>query len=56
MPVMVWIYGGGFQFGEASRECYSPDYLLREDVVVISINYRLGPLGRAHNNDSMSNV
>lgn len=42
---MVWIYGGGFQFGEASRECYSPDYLLREDVVVISINYRLGPLG-----------
>lgn len=46
MPVMVWIYGGGFQFGEASRECYSPDYLLREDVVVISINYRLGPLGR----------
>lgn len=45
MPVMVWIYGGGFQFGEASRECYSPDYLLREDVVVISINYRLGPLG-----------
>lgn len=47
MPVMVWIYGGGFQFGEASRECYSPDYLLREDVVVISINYRLGPLGKS---------
>ncbi|XP_067614371.1 uncharacterized protein [Eurosta solidaginis] len=45
VPVMVWIYGGGFQFGEASRALYSPDYLLREDVVVISINYRLGPFG-----------
>ncbi|XP_036329366.1 esterase B1 [Rhagoletis pomonella] len=45
MPVMVWIYGGGFQFGEASRELYSPDYLLREDVVIISITYRLGPFG-----------
>lgn len=43
---MVWIYGGGFQFGEASRELYSPDYLLREDVVVISITYRLGPFGK----------
>lgn len=45
LPVMVWIYGGGFQFGEASRDLYSPDYLLREDVVVISITYRLGPFG-----------
>ncbi|XP_054091915.1 esterase B1 isoform X1 [Zeugodacus cucurbitae] len=44
-PVMVWIYGGGFQFGEASRELYSPDYLLREDVVIVSITYRLGPFG-----------
>ncbi|XP_037945476.1 esterase B1 [Teleopsis dalmanni] len=45
MPVMVWIFGGGFQFGEASRDLYSPDYLLREDVVMISITYRLGPFG-----------
>ncbi|XP_061395063.1 esterase B1 [Musca vetustissima] len=45
MPVMVWIYGGGFQFGEASRDLYSPDYLLREDVVIISITYRVGPFG-----------
>nr|XP_013117290.1 unnamed protein product [Stomoxys calcitrans] len=45
LPVMVWIYGGGFQFGEASRDLYSPDYLLREDVVVISITYRVGPFG-----------
>ncbi|XP_065360661.1 esterase B1 [Calliphora vicina] len=45
LPVMVWIYGGGFQFGEASRDLYSPDYLLREDVIVISITYRVGPFG-----------
>lgn len=43
---MVWIFGGGFQFGEASRDLYSPDYLLREDVVLVTITYRLGPFGK----------
>lgn len=46
MPVMVWIYGGGFQMGEASRDLYSPDYIMMENVVLISIAYRLGPLGK----------
>ncbi|XP_018796327.1 PREDICTED: esterase B1-like [Bactrocera latifrons] len=45
MPVLVWIYGGGFQMGEASRDMYSPDYFMMENVVVITITYRLGPLG-----------
>lgn len=45
LPVMVWIYGGGFQFGEASRDLYSPDYFMKEDVIMIAITYRLGPLG-----------
>lgn len=55
MPVMVWIYGGGFQFGEASRDLYSPDYLLKEDVVVISINYRVGPFGKLKNQKTPQN-
>ncbi|KAH8420855.1 hypothetical protein KR222_006890, partial [Zaprionus bogoriensis] len=45
LPVMVWIYGGGFQIGEASRDIYSPDYFMKKDIVLVTLNYRLGPLG-----------
>uniref|UniRef100_A0A1B0G6M7 Carboxylic ester hydrolase n=1 Tax=Glossina morsitans morsitans TaxID=37546 RepID=A0A1B0G6M7_GLOMM len=34
-----------FQMTEATRDLYSPDYLLREEVVVVSITYRVGPFG-----------
>lgn len=46
LPVMVWIYGGGFQKGEASRDIYSPDYFMKQPVVFVTINYRLGALGK----------
>ncbi|BFF89525.1 esterase B1 [Drosophila madeirensis] len=45
LPVIVWIYGGGFQKGEASRDFYSPDYFMKQNVVFVCINYRLGALG-----------
>ncbi|XP_039495572.1 esterase B1 [Drosophila santomea] len=45
LPVIVWIYGGGFQKGEASRDIYSPDYFMKQSVVFVSINYRLAALG-----------
>ncbi|XP_054091914.1 esterase B1-like [Zeugodacus cucurbitae] len=45
LPVMVWIYGGGFRFGEASRDIYAPDYFMERDIVLVSVNYRLGALG-----------
>ncbi|XP_017119545.1 esterase B1 [Drosophila elegans] len=45
LPVIVWIYGGGFQKGEASRDIYSPDYFMKQPVVFVSINYRLAALG-----------
>ena len=44
-PVMVWIHGGGFQFGSANSEMYGPERLLEEDVVLVTLNYRLGALG-----------
>ncbi|KAJ5946126.1 hypothetical protein N7454_002965 [Penicillium verhagenii] len=44
-PVMVWIYGGGFQFGSSSQANYNGTNLAREGVVLVSFNYRLGVLG-----------
>ena len=44
-PVMVWIHGGGFMMGSGSKNLYSPDYLLKHDIVFVSINYRLGIFG-----------
>ena len=44
-PVMVWIHGGGFTIGDGGVEFYGPDNFMDKDVVVVSINYRLGVLG-----------
>jgi carboxylesterase type B len=44
-PVLFWIHGGGFVYGSGTEELYAPDYLITEDVVVVTINYRLGILG-----------
>ncbi len=45
-PVMVWIHGGGFTIGAGSQAIYDAQYLARDgDVVVVTINYRMGPLG-----------
>nr|ANS53404.1 esterase 4 [Sitophilus oryzae] len=43
--VMVWIHGGSFTSGSGSPTIYGPEFLLTEDVIVVSINYRLGLLG-----------
>ncbi|ALC45327.1 alpha-Est1 [Drosophila busckii] len=45
LPVIVWIFGGGFQIGEATRDVYSPDYFMKQNVILVILNYRLGPLG-----------
>ena len=42
-PVVVWIHGGSFSRGSAAE--YDPDYLLDEDVVLVTIQYRLGMFG-----------
>jgi para-nitrobenzyl esterase len=43
LPVMVWIYGGGFVGGASSY--YPGDSFARDGVVMVSLNYRLGRLG-----------
>ncbi|KAJ8714215.1 hypothetical protein PYW08_007835 [Mythimna loreyi] len=44
LPVMIWIHGGGFGVGSASA-FGTPNPLLRNDVIVVAINYRLGIYG-----------
>ena len=45
LPVMVWIYGGGFQAGATSEPRQDGEQLARKGVVVVSMNYRLGIFG-----------
>ena len=45
-PVMVWIHGGAFIGGAGTSQLYRGTHLAsRGDVVVVTINYRLGALG-----------
>ncbi|XP_035910083.1 esterase B1-like [Anopheles stephensi] len=45
LPVMVYIYGGGFVEGTSGTELYGPDYLIEKDIVLVTLNYRVGALG-----------
>ena len=45
LPVMVWIYGGGFSIGSTSYPYSDGAELARKGVVVVSIAYRIGYLG-----------
>lgn len=46
LPVMYWVYGGGFIMGDATEENYLPGPLIDQgEVIVVSANYRVGPLG-----------
>jgi carboxylesterase type B len=45
LPVLVWFHGGAFQQGGARRPEYDGRRLAERDMVVVTINYRLGSLG-----------
>jgi para-nitrobenzyl esterase len=45
LPVMVWIYGGGFSNGSASMPLYWGDRLARKGALVVTFGYRAGPFG-----------
>ena len=45
LPVMVWIYGGGFAAGSSSEQRQDGSHLAKKGVVVVSFNYRLGVFG-----------
>ncbi|CAL8094832.1 unnamed protein product [Orchesella dallaii] len=43
LPVIVFIHGGSFVFGSGAE--YGPAYMLNENIVLVTLNYRLGALG-----------
>jgi len=45
LPVMVWIYGGGFTTGGTSENRQDGQFLAHRGVIVVSMNYRLGLFG-----------
>ena len=48
-PVFVWIHGGGYRTGQGGIPWYNgAHFCANGDIVVVSINYRLGALGFAH--------
>src|SRR5580658_5107526 len=44
-PVMLWIYGGGYNGGSGSQPMYDGEALAKKGAVVVTFNYRLGALG-----------
>src|SRR5215470_12700217 len=48
-PVLFWIHGGAFMWGSADTPWYDgTNFAEHGDVVVVTINYRLGPFGFMH--------
>lgn len=45
LPVIVWLYGGGFVTGDSSEPRYDGENLAKKGVVVVIPNYRLGVFG-----------
>jgi para-nitrobenzyl esterase len=45
LPVLVYIYGGGFMAGDSSEKRYDGAALARRGIVVVTVNYRLGVFG-----------
>jgi carboxylesterase type B len=45
LPVMVWVYGGGFVDGTSSLPMYDGEALARRGAIVVTLNYRTGVFG-----------
>ncbi|XP_035459067.2 bile salt-activated lipase [Spodoptera frugiperda] len=45
LPVMVYIHGGTYIIGNGGKLLYGPDFLIHQNVILVTFNYRLGALG-----------
>jgi len=46
LPVLVFFLGGAFLSGSGNHRHITPDSIMKHDLVLVTVNYRLGPLGR----------
>ncbi len=54
LAVLVWIHGGGFTSGSGSPALYGPEYFMEQpNLILVALNYRLGPLGFLGMNDDV---
>lgn len=56
MPVLVWIHGGGWNAGSGQTDLFGPDYFMQKDVILVTMNYRLGPVGFLSLDDPELNI
>lgn len=56
LPVLVWFHGGGWNSGSGQTDLFGPDYLMQKDIVLVTVIYRLGPVGFLSLNDPDLNV
>lgn len=56
LPVLFWIHGGGWNAGSGQTDLFGPDYFMQKDVILVTINYRLGPVGFLSLDDPDVNV
>ncbi|XP_047113935.1 juvenile hormone esterase-like isoform X2 [Schistocerca piceifrons] len=52
--VMVWVHAGGWYGGTGNSALHGPQYLMDQDIVLVTFNYRLGALGLFHKAIAMS--
>ncbi|XP_076683873.1 esterase FE4-like [Andrena cerasifolii] len=45
LPVMVFIHGGKYMIGSSDSRLYSPEYLMDQNIILVTINYRLNVMG-----------
>lgn len=51
LPVMIYIHGGRFSTMSATPFYYGPDYLMDRNIILVTVNYRLGAFGFLSLND-----
>lgn len=45
LPVLFYIHGGGYVLGSSHDEASGPDFVIERDVILVTVNYRLGIFG-----------
>ena len=53
-PTMVYFHGGGYLVGDGGADFYGAEWFMDYGVVLVTVNYRLGPLGFLSTGDEVA--